>query len=121
MTNQNKIKKCDQIQNKNPRDASLDECAHTLNTLHRLLQPLESVPLLDIATLQHGDPFLQAGARLALLGHHLVGLAEQLGRQLLQLGGGLGELRFGGAAQVLFATEGVLQLDRVFVGGLWRW
>lgn len=90
-----------------------------LDPRHRLLQPVETIPLLHIPTLQHSDSLFQSRARLALLRYHLVGLAEQLHRQLLEFGVRLRQLSLCGATEVLFPVELVLQCGR-YVRARWR-
>jgi hypothetical protein len=76
-----------------------------IDALDRLLQALEPPPLLEVALLQYGDALLELRARAPLRGHHLVGLAEELGRQLLELVVGAAEGRLGREAQPLLVGD----------------
>lgn len=64
-----------------------------LDSRHGLFQTLQSLPLLHISLLQHLDPLFQFGPLPSLRRNHLVRLAEQLSRQILQLRLGLGQAR----------------------------
>jgi hypothetical protein len=82
-----------------------NELADAIDPFDRLFQALQPPPLLEVTLLQHGDALLQLGARAALRRHHLVRLAEQLRRQLLELAVGAGQGRFGGEAEALFIGD----------------
>lgn len=53
------------------------------DSLYGALQPLQPLPLLDIAALQDGHTLLQLRACLPLRSHHFIGLLEELRAQLL--------------------------------------
>ena len=80
--------------------------SHPLNPPHRPLQPLQPPPLIPLAPLQLPDPLLQPRPRPPLRRHHLVGLLEQAGAELLHLAAGLVETAFGFGAEGLFPREG---------------
>jgi len=87
------------------RHAGSQQASHPLDALDRALEPLQPLALLAVAALQDLDALLELGARLALRGHHLISLHEELGAELLQLAGRLAQLALGALAQALLAVQ----------------